>query len=118
LHVCSESNSAEPLHGSINRATQLREQDRMRTSLRIDRANCPSCFNDTVDQLEHVDGVLAVHGSMAGGTIEIDHDDHVDLGVLVAVVRDHLHGIEMFANEVRMVPIEPSVTPQFCGHAS
>ena len=46
----------------------------MQTSLRIDGANCPTCFNETLDALAHLDGVRAVHGSFAGPCIEIDHD--------------------------------------------
>lgn len=94
-----------------------RKQKPMRTTLRIDNANCPNCFNDTVDQLTRLDGVRAVHGSMAVGTIDIDHD-HVALDDLIGVVRDHLHGIEMFANEIRMVPLEPSLSPTICAHES
>ena len=57
----------------------------MQTSVRIDGANCPTCFNETIDALSHLDGVHRVHGSFAGPCLEIDHDipspdDHVITG--------------------------------------
>ena len=46
----------------------------MTTSLRIEGANCPTCFNETLDDLTRLDGVRSVHGSVAGPCIEIDHE--------------------------------------------
>ncbi len=86
----------------------------MQTSLRIDGANCATCFNETLDALARVDGVRAVHGSLAGPCIEVDHDD-VALEVIQGTIRGRLHGIEMFSNEIRMVPLEPtSITAPSC----
>jgi len=87
----------------------------MRTSLRIDGANCPMCFNETLDDLALVDGVRAVHGSFGGPCIEVDHDD-VALEVITGTIRQRLHGVEMFANEVRMVPLEPIAISTPCSH--
>ena len=87
----------------------------MQTSLRIDGANCPTCFNETLDALAHLDGVRAVHGSFAGPCIEIDHDD-VIFDVLAETVRNRLHGIEMFSNEIRMVPLDPVAISTPCPH--
>jgi regulator of cell morphogenesis and NO signaling len=84
------------------------------TTLRIDGANCPTCFNDTLDDLARLDGVSRAHGSIAGPCIEVDHD--VALEVITAAIRDRLHGIEMFANEVRMVPLEPVAMSTACTH--
>jgi regulator of cell morphogenesis and NO signaling len=86
----------------------------MQTSLRIDGANCPTCFNDTLDDLARLDGVRSVHGSVAGPCIEVDHD--VAIEVITAAVRNRLHGIEMFSNEIRMVPLEPVAMSEVCTH--
>jgi regulator of cell morphogenesis and NO signaling len=86
----------------------------MQTSLRIDGANCPNCFNQTLDDLAQLDGVQAVHGSFAGPCIEVEHD--VDLERITDAIRNRLHGIEMFANEVRMVPLEPVTISTTCSH--
>ena len=86
----------------------------MQTSLRIDGANCPNCFDQTLDDLAELDGVRAVHGSFAGPCIEVDHD--VELETITAAIRNRLHGIEMFANEVRMVPLEPVIMSTTCSH--
>ncbi len=77
----------------------------MQTTLRIDGANCPTCFNETLDDLAGLDGVRRVHGSLAGPCIEVDHD--VDVEAITAAIRNRLHGVAMFANEIRMVPLEP-----------
>ena len=78
----------------------------MQTSLQIDGANCPTCFNETLEAIAALDGVRRVHGSIAGPCIEIDHD--VPMETITAAIRTHLHGVEMFANEIRMVPLEPA----------
>lgn len=87
----------------------------MQTSLRIVGANCSSCFNETLDALAHLDGVRSVRGSIAGPCIEIDHDG-TTLDLLTSTIRDHLHGVEMFANEIRMVPLDPVTISTACGH--
>ena len=79
----------------------------MKTSLRVDGANCPVCFNETLDDLAHLDGVRAVHGSIDEPCIEIDHDDVVALDAIAATIRNRLHSVEMFANELKMMPVEP-----------
>ena len=86
----------------------------MQTSLRIDGANCPTCFNETLDELAHLEGVRSVHGSFAGPCIEIDHD--AALETITRTIRDRLHGIEMYANEIRMVPLEPVSLSATCSH--
>ncbi len=87
----------------------------MKTTLLVKQANCPACFNDTLEHLGRLEGVRAVHGSVTGPCIEIDHD-HIAPSLLAAVVRDRLHGIEMYANEVRMVPLEPIAERGPCPH--
>lgn len=86
----------------------------MQTSLRIEGANCPTCFNETLDALGQLDGVRSVGGSFAGPCIEIDHD--VALEAITGLIRERLHGIEMFANEIRMVPLEPVELTGTCSH--
>ena len=86
----------------------------MQTSVRIDGANCPTCFNETIDALSHLDGVHRVHGSFAGPCLEIVHD--IPLETINSTIRGHLHGVEMFANEIRMVPLEPVEPSQPCAH--
>jgi regulator of cell morphogenesis and NO signaling len=86
----------------------------MQTSLRIDGANCPTCFNETLEDLARLDGVRSVHGSVAGPCIEVDHD--VALETITGAIRNRLHGIEMFSNEIRMVPLEPVPLTTTCTH--
>ena len=86
----------------------------MRTTLRIDGANCPTCFNQTLDDLANLDGVHSVQGSVAGPCIEVDHD--VELDAITGTIRNRLHGVEMFANEIRMVPLEPVTMSTTCTH--
>jgi regulator of cell morphogenesis and NO signaling len=86
----------------------------MQTSVRIDGANCPTCFNETLDALARLNGVRRVHGSFAGPCIEVDHD--IPLETIDATIRSRLHGVEMFANEIRMVPLEPAPLSTTCAH--
>ncbi len=87
----------------------------MKTTLSVEQANCPICFNETLDDLRRLDGVRAVYGSTAGPCIEIDHDN-VALDVMTATVRDHLHGVAMYANEIQMVPVDPIAEATGCVH--
>lgn len=82
----------------------------MQTTLRIDGANCPTCFNETLDDLNRLDGVRSVRGSVAGPCIEIE------LEVITGAIRNRLHGVEMFANEIRMVSVEPVLSSTTCTH--
>jgi len=87
----------------------------MQTSLRIDGANCSTCFNETLAALAAVDGIRDVHGSIAGPCIEVDHDD-IALDVILGTIRNRLHGVEMFSNETRMVALEPAEILAPCPH--
>jgi copper chaperone CopZ len=86
----------------------------MQTSLRLPGANCPTCFNETLDALGQLDGVRAVSGSFAGPCIEIDHDGSLE--GITGIIRDRLHGIEMFSNEIRMVPLGSVELAEPCSH--
>lgn len=80
----------------------------MHTSVRIEGANCPTCFNETLDAIARLEGVRSVHGSMSGPCIEIDHD--LPLETIQGTIRGRLHGVEMFGSEFSMVPLEPLAT--------
>lgn len=88
----------------------------MHTTLRIDGANCSACFNDVLDDLRHAAGVRHVDGSISESWIEIDHNHEVGLDVLVNIVRPHARGIEMYANEIQMIPLQPTQAPTPCKH--
>lgn len=88
----------------------------MQTTLDLEGANCPYCFNETLDDLARVDGVSKVHGSMGGTCIVIDHDDDVPVDMLVERIHRHLHGVQMFSNEIQMSSIDPSVLVRPCIH--
>lgn len=87
------------------------------TTLRVEGANCSFCFNAAIDEIGRTDGVFEVHGSMAAPSIEIAHDHTVSVEALSQIVRDRVHGVEMFANEIRMVPLHPTAAQPECGHA-
>ncbi|MEO6123797.1 MAG: iron-sulfur cluster repair di-iron protein [Ilumatobacteraceae bacterium] len=87
----------------------------MHTALNIDGANCSICFNEAVDNLGRVDGVRTVQGSIGESCIDVEHDD-VPVESLASAVRDHLHGFEMYASEIRMVPIDPVAVGTGCSH--
>jgi copper chaperone CopZ len=91
-----------------------KDEATMQTSLRIEGANCSACFNEALDDLADLDGVRSVHGSLAGPCIEVDHD--AALETILGTIRNRLHGIEMFANEIRMVPLEPVPMSSPCTH--
>jgi regulator of cell morphogenesis and NO signaling len=88
----------------------------MHTSLQVDGANCSICFTETLEALAHLDGVHSVDGSFAGPCIDIDHE--VALETITGTIRAHLHGVEMFANEIRMVPLEAALLSVPCSHTS
>lgn len=90
----------------------------MQTSLDLLKANCPYCFNETLDDLARLDGVNSVHGSIGGSCVVIDHDDAVTVDQLIERIHGHLHGVEMFSNEIQMVPIDPAVLARPCVHHS
>jgi len=86
------------------------------TTLRVDGANCSLCFNDTLDELRAANGVAGVQGSIFTSLIDVAHDASITTATLATILRNRLHGIEMYANEIRMVPLAPvAVCPQ-CTH--
>jgi len=83
------------------------------TTLHVEGANCPTCFDETLEALRRLDGVRAAHGSVAGPCIEIDHDG-VDVALLTRAVDSYLHCTEMVGNEIMMVPVH--ATEGACSH--
>lgn len=87
----------------------------MRTEMRIDGADCPTCLDATIDALRAVPGVRQVVTSITAGCLAIDHDD-LDVAMLVDTVRSHLHGVSMASAEIVMISVEPLVTEIHCSH--
>lgn len=85
------------------------------TEIDVTGANCPFCFNETMDRLRVEPGVVAVHGSTAEQCFRIDHDG-VELDRLVSLVRQHLHGDDVSSDEHVMVEVDPRVAEQHCTH--
>jgi regulator of cell morphogenesis and NO signaling len=92
----------------------MERRQSVQTSVRIEGANCPTCFNETLEALAELDGVRRVHGSLAGSCIEIDHE--TPLNEISTTIRGRLHGVEMFANEIRMVPLDLAPLAATCPH--
>lgn len=88
----------------------------MLTELRVAGANCPQCFNATLDALRDCAGVQSVRGSTMSACLAIDHDDGVDLPDLLESVRGLLHGVGQSSAEVVMVSVEPLVVDLHCTH--
>lgn len=85
------------------------------TEISVAGANCPWCFNDTIDSLRAEPGVVTVHGSISTGCLSIEHDG-ADEGRLIAVVSRNLHGEAVYASEHVMVEVAPQVADLHCGH--
>ncbi len=87
----------------------------MITTITLDKANCPTCFTDTLRVLGHIEGVANVTASSAGPCIEIDHGEGI-LDAVMSTVREHLHGVEVFGNEIMMVSVDAVINPTGCTH--
>lgn len=85
----------------------------MRTELRVDGANCPTCLNELLDHLCQIDGVTSVSSSIGAGCIAVDHDD-LDPEALTEGVQ--LHGVALSSNEIVMTSIDPLVAKLHCNH--
>lgn len=61
----------------------------MKTLLRSDELNCPSCIPKIEKALSRLDGVTDAEVHFATGRIEIEHDpERVEAGRLLAAVRE------------------------------
>jgi hypothetical protein len=87
------------------------------TEIAVTGANCPWCFNDTIESLRAEPGVVAVHGSTTGQCLRVDHHA-VDVDRLVAVVRQHLHAVDVSSSEQVMVEVDARAAELQCAHGS
>ncbi|MGE3447799.1 MAG: hypothetical protein AB7H92_09500 [Microbacteriaceae bacterium] len=85
------------------------------TEISIAGANCPWCFNDTLDRLRHEPGVVSVVASIAGQCLRVEHRG-VAIDRLLAVVRGRLHADDTTSTEHVMVAIDPHVADLHCTH--
>src|SRR3546814_14217636 len=65
--------------------------DAITTEIDIAGANCPWCFNETLDRLRAEPGVVDARASMRGQCLRIEHRG-LPTQALVDLVRRHLHG--------------------------
>ncbi len=85
------------------------------TEISLGGANCPWCFNDTVDVLRREPGVVSVVASIAGQCMRVEHHD-VAIDRLLAVVRGSLHADDTTSTEHVMVALDPHVADLHCTH--
>jgi hypothetical protein len=85
------------------------------TEITITGANCPWCFNDTIDLLRAQPGIVDVQATMSGQCLRIEHDG-LAVDDLTALVRHHLHAADTSSNEAVMVEIDPHVAALHCSH--
>jgi hypothetical protein len=85
------------------------------TEISVVGANCPWCFNDTLDVLRREPGVVSVVASIAGQCLSVEHHD-VAIERLLAVIRGSLHGDDTTSVEHVMVAIDPHVADLHCTH--
>lgn len=81
--------------------------------VRVPGANSPWCFNDAMDRVRQLDGVVDVRASIVGECIEVRHRD-VPISLLVDTFRTYLHGTDDSSHERQMVGVEPQVASS-CG---
>lgn len=87
----------------------------MLTELQVQGANCPICFNEALDDVSSLDGVHSVTGSIEGPCIAVEHDESA-IEVITATIRNKLHGVDLYSNEIQMIPVEPVVLSGQCTH--
>ena len=85
------------------------------TEISVEGANCPWCFNDTLDVLRREPGVVSVVASITGHCIRVEHHD-VAIDRLLAVVRGRLHADDTSPTEHVMVTVDPYVADLQCTH--
>ena len=85
------------------------------TEISVVGANCPWCFNDTLDVLRGEPGVVSVAGSITGQCVRIEHRG-VAVDRLLALVRGHLHADDRSSTEHVMVAVDPQVADLHCTH--
>lgn len=85
------------------------------TEIAVDGANCPQCFNETLDALRLQPGVELASGSLTDQCVRIEHDG-ADVDRILALVRAHLHADVLSAREQAMGAVDPRVTHIGCTH--
>jgi hypothetical protein len=91
------------------------EDDAVTTEISVVGANCPWCFNETVELLRGEPGVVSVSASIADSCMRIDHRG-VATERLLGVVRGHLHADDATSAEHLMVAVDPRVAELHCAH--
>jgi len=85
----------------------------MRSEISVEGANCPWCFNETIDRLRVEPGVEAVTGSLTAQCLRVDHDG-IAIDSLLELVGAHLHAEEVSATEHVMVRVRPHTAVHCC----
>ena len=85
------------------------------TEISVAGANCPWCFNETVELLRHEPDVVSVEASIGGQCLRVDHHD-VAVDRLLAVVHGRLHADDTSTTEHVMVAVDPRVADLHCTH--
>lgn len=85
------------------------------TEITVAGANCPWCFNETLDLLRREPGVVGVDANIGGQCLRVRHGG-VTVDRLLAVIRDHLHADDTSSAEHVMVEIDPVVADCHCSH--
>ncbi|HEY9558374.1 MAG TPA: hypothetical protein VIR58_16675 [Acidimicrobiales bacterium] len=89
--------------------------DAITTEIDIAGANCPWCFNETLDRLRAEPGVVDARASMRGQCLRIEHRG-LPTQALVDLVRRHLHGAALSSSEPVMVEIDAHEAALHCTH--
>jgi hypothetical protein len=95
--------------------TQSHRDTTRTTEITVTGANCPWCFNETLDLLRREPGVIDTEATMAGQCLRVRHRA-VAVDRLLAVIRGHLHGDETSSHEHVMIEIDAQVGEPHCTH--
>jgi copper chaperone CopZ len=87
------------------------------TEVRVPGADCPSCFNDALERVRQLDGVVEVRASIQHDCIEVKHRG-TSLPSVLDTLRTYLHGTDNSSHECQMVSVEAAVAASTCdcGH--
>ena len=83
--------------------------------IRIAGANCPWCFNESLERLRAYPGVIDARASMGGECLRIDHHG-IPVDELLVLVRRHLHGADLSSAESVMVQVDAQEAAIHCPH--
>lgn len=89
--------------------------DAVTTEITVVGANCPWCFNETVEMLRCEPGVIGVTASIGMSCLCVEHHG-VAIDRLLAVVRAHLYADDVTSAERVMVAVDPPTAELNCGH--